>query len=98
MKTFKPSNFCGIVCLDISDGLVVLPGLNIICVGEEHSLTMNNRSGCKCKTSFCAYTACRKSRSTKETRHYFAYLYNSQDKATDTTKPVCKRCFKPLET
>ena len=29
--------------------------------------------------------------------HYFGYIDDSQDKPTDTTKPICKRCFKPMQ-
>ena len=30
--------------------------------------------------------------------HYYAYIADSQGKPTDTTKHVCKRCFKPTQT
>ena len=30
--------------------------------------------------------------------HYFAYTADSQGKPTNTTKPVCERCFKTTQT
>lgn len=67
-------------------------------VGEEHSFIVTKGVAASAIDLSGNTQTVKKSRSTNKTWHYFAYVDNSQDKPTDTTKAVSKMCFKPMET